>query len=531
VTGQPARRAFYGPADASIDYERDLGDPGSFPFTRGRRLPRTGGSGWIQRELSGEGSPSRSNAQLHRLLEHGALGIDVIGDNPTQAALDPDHPMCAPGVGTTGVSICRLQDFRDLLDGIPLDRVTLSYSLPPAFTVAGQFLVTQERGYDPVVLRGSTIQGPMYTEDCSYATFLPFEIRMRMALDSITFSLAKMPRFHPYLEDTYFISDGGLDPVEEMALGFVEIREITRRLLARGLAIDGFAPRIAMLVNCGMDLFTEIAKVRATRRLYARMMRDEFGARDERSYSVNIAVHTSGLTLTAAQPTNNIVRGALQGFAMAMAGVQGLEISTFDEPFRTPSADAHRVALRTQQIIDLEAGAGAVADPFGGSWFMESLTDQLERAIWDEVERIEAAGEAAELVEGGFFRDIFHRAADRHARRVHSGEQAVVGVNCHTMAPDDDQLLRDVAEARFAADTAHVERIRQWRLSRDVAAVARRLDAVREASRSGADLMAPIMAALQGDASMGEITGALREGVGWPADPFARRAPAVRARA
>ncbi len=526
VPGPEPRQVFYGPADVTDDYDRDLGDPGQFPYTRGRRSSagRASGGGWIHRELSGQGDARRSNAQLRELLAHGALGIDVIGDNPTQSALDPDHPMCAPAVGTTGVSICRALDFVELLEGIPLDRVTLSHSLPAPFAIAGQYLAAGTLGFDPATLRGSAIQGPLYTEDCSYAMFLPFEIRMRLALDSIAFSLETMPRFHPYLEDTYFISDGGLDVVEEMALGFVQLREITRRLLGRGIPVDAFAPRIAMLVNCRMDLFEEIAKIRATRRLFARMMRDEFGAVDERSWSVNIAVHTSGLTLTAAQPVNNIARGALQGLAMAMAGVQGLEISTFDEPFRTPSPTAHVVALRTQQIIQLEARTGEVVDPLGGSWYVESLTSDLERRIDDEVRRIEAQGEIGELVERGFFRSIFHGAMDRHSRQVQSGELPVVGVNCHRMSTDDDRLLRDVAEERFAADRGHVERIRRWRAGRDGAAVAAGLELVRTATADAADLMAPIIGALQCEASIGEITGALREGAGRPADPFARTA-------
>ena len=517
----PPRRRFYGPADAVGEYRTTVGDPGEYPYTRGRR-GSDASSGWIHRELSGEGDPRRSNAQLRDLLANGALGIDVIGDNPTQSALDPDHPMCAPAVGTTGVSICRALDFTELLEGIPLDQVTLSHSLPAAFAIAGQFLAARTLGFDPAALRGSAIQGPLYTEDCSYAMFLPFEIRMRLTLDSIAFSLETMPRFHPYLEDTYFISDGGLDVVEEMALGFVQLREITRRLLGRGIPIDAFAPRIAMLVNCRMDLFEEIAKIRATRRLYARMMRDEFGATDDRSCSINIAVHTSGLTLTAAQPVNNIARGALQGLAMAMAGVQGIEISTFDEPFRTPSPTAHLVALRTQQIIQLETRAGDVVDPLGGSWYVESLTDDLERRIDDEVRRLESLGDIGDLVERGVFRTMFHAAMDRHSRRVHSGELPVVGVNCHSMASADDHLLRDIAQERFAADHQHVERIRRWRTERDTAAAALALERVRAAADDGTDLMGPIVGALSSEASIGEITGALREGSGRPADPFAR---------
>lgn len=409
-------RPFYAPGEADRGYA-ELGDPGAYPYTRGRMGPPAARRrGWIHRELSGEGSPRRSNEQLRSLLARGALGIDVIGDNPTMSALDPDHPMCVPAVGTTGVSLCRKQDFIELVEGIPLDEITLSHSLPPAFALAGQYLASPCHGIDPRVLRGSAIQPPLYSEDCSYSTFLPFETRMRLTLDSIVFALREMPRFHAFLEDTYYISDGGLDAVEEMSLGLLEIREVCRRLLARGLPVDSFAPRIAILVNCRMDLFEEIAKIRATRRMFARMMREEFGATDPRSWSVNIAVHTSGLTLTAAQPANNIVRGAVQALAMAMAGVQGLEISAFDEPFRTPSAIAHQTAIRTQQVIQTETNITAVEDPLGGSWYLESLTDELERRIDAAVRQMEALGDVGTLVESGYFRNIFLHGMDRHSR-------------------------------------------------------------------------------------------------------------------
>jgi methylmalonyl-CoA mutase, N-terminal domain len=503
------------------DYRR-IGDPGSYPFTRGRLRPPHGRpGGWIQRELSGEGSPHRSNEQLRALLAHGALGIDVIGDNPTMSALDPDHPMCVPAVGTTGVSLCRKQDFVELLDGIPLDRITLSHSLPPAFALAGQYLAARDSGLRPEVLRGSAIQPPLYAEDCSYSTFLPFRLRMRMTLDSIAFSLREMPRFHAFLEDTYYISDGGLDVVEEMSLGLLEIREVCRRLLARGLSIDAFAPRIAILVNCRMNLFEEIAKIRATRRLYARMMREDFGATDPRSWSANISVHTSGLTLTAAQPANNIVRGAVQAVAMAMAGVQGLEISTFDEPFRTPSAVAHQLAIRTQQIIQAETNVTAVEDPLGGSWYLESLTDDLDRRIDAAVRRMEALGDVDTLVESGYFRGIFTAAMDRHSSAVQSGQTRIVGVNEHVVPPESDRFLREVAEERFEPDRAHIERIRTWRPNRAGKPLATALERVRgAAAEPDADLMGPIVAALDADATVGEITGCLREGQGLPADPF-----------
>jgi methylmalonyl-CoA mutase N-terminal domain/subunit len=270
-----------------------------------------------------------------------------------------------------------------------------------------------------------------------------------------------------------------------------------------------------------MDLFEEIAKIRATRRLFARMMREEFGATDPRSWSVNIAVHTSGLTLTAAQPANNIVRGAVQALAMAMAGVQGLEISTFDEPFRTPSAIAHQLAIRTQQVIQAETNITAVEDPLGGSYYLESLTDELEHRIDAAVRKTEALGDIGTLVEEGYFRSIFTHAMDRHSSAVQHGDLRIVGVNEHVIPREQDRFLRDIAEARFEPDRAHVERIRAWRPSRPADALRAGLDQVREAAAdSSADLMEPIVAALDAEATIGEITGCLREGLGLPGDPF-----------
>ncbi|MCP5067649.1 MAG: methylmalonyl-CoA mutase, partial [bacterium] len=258
----------YGPDDLQ-EWKPDeqLGDPGVFPYTRGVHAHPEDRGGWIQRELSGEGDPARSNAQFKYLLSKGQTGLDVIGDTPTMACLDPDHPFAVHAVGTQGVSLCRLDDYRELYKDLPLDEITLSHSLQPAFAIAGLYCVAKERGVSPANLRGSVLQVPFYCEDTGYALHMPFDLRLRLSVDSIAFCSEEMPRFHSFLEDTYYISDGGLDAVEEMALGFVEIRGIVRALLERGVAIDTFAPRIAILVNYRMDFFEEIAKIRATRRL------------------------------------------------------------------------------------------------------------------------------------------------------------------------------------------------------------------------------------------------------------------------
>ena len=515
-------KAVYTPADvAALDYPGHLNDPGAYPYTRGRRPATQATGGWIQHELSGEGTPQRSSEQFRYLIAHGATGVDVIGDTPTMAWLDPGHPACAHAVGTQGVSLCRLDDYRQLYEGLPLDRITVSHSLPAPFAIAGLYLSAKERGVDPKGLRGSAIQVPFYCEDCGYATHMPFALRLRLAVDSIGFATRTMPKFHAFLEDTYYISDGGLDAVEEMALGFVEIRYIVRELLRRGVPIDSFAPRIAILVNCRMDVFEEIAKIRATRRLFARMMREEFGAQDARSLAVNITSHTSGLTLTASQPVNNVVRGAVQALALALAGVQAIEISGFDEAFRTPGPEAHLVALRTQQTIQLETNVSNVADPLGGAYYVEALTDEMERRIREMIAMIEGMGDPAALCDGGWFRALFQNAMERYARQVREGRLPKVGVNVHRMADADDTLLREVAERKFEPCRERIADLREFRGARDNPRVKAALQEMRQVTETKTDdLMPPLIAALQEGATMGEITGVMRAGYGHPYDPF-----------
>ena len=511
----------YRPGDlAGFSYEEKLGDPGQFPYTRGRRL-ETGGGNWIWRELSGEGDPKRSNEQLKYLLSKGQMGIDFVADTASYAMLDADHPTARHAVGTQGVSLCRKLDYVDLLRGIPLDSISISASVRAEFGIIGLYMATRELGFDPALLRGSVTQMTLFGEDCCYAVHMPLNLRLRLSCDSIEFASEKMPKFHSFLEDTYYISDGGLNAIEEMALGFTEIRLVVRELLRRGVSIDSFAPRIAILVNGHTDLFETVAKIRATRRLFARMMRDEFGAEDPRSWAVNVTGHTSGLSLTAEQPVNNIVRGAIQALALALAGVQAMEISTFDEAYRTPSPQSHEIGLRTQQIIQLESLVSQVNDPLGGSHFVESLTNDVENRIWQMVTDIEAAGDPLDLSEQGYFRKIFTDTMARNAKWVAEGRIKKVGANCFKIPPEEDTLLRDLAEEKFEPAHDHVETIRRFRSERDPGGVNDALRQVLECARTTEmNMMYSMMEAMEAGATMGEIAGVLRVAYGCPYDPF-----------
>jgi methylmalonyl-CoA mutase N-terminal domain/subunit len=305
-----------------------------------------------------------------------------------------------------------------------------------------------------------------------------------------------------------------------MALGFVELREVVRRLLARGVEVDSFAPRIALLVNCRMDFFAEIAKIRASRRIYARMMREEFGAKDPRSLAINVAAHTSGATMTSRQIANNIARGAIQATALYMAGVRAMEISAFDEAIRTPTREAHIVGLGTQHIVQLETGIADVADPLGGSWYVESLTNDIEEQILARVRYIEEQGDVVRLAEQGFFRAIFAEAMVERAREVTNDRRMVVGVNVNEIPAEQDMLLRDLTEARIEPDYARIDEIRDWRAGRKLGPVVVALDDLERVCREGANVMPALLNALRSDCSMGECIGVLRECHGRAYDPL-----------
>jgi methylmalonyl-CoA mutase N-terminal domain/subunit len=513
-------KAIYTPEDLkNKDYDKHLGAPGEYPYTRGRRAQATGG--WMQRELSGEGEPSRSNEQLKYLLSQGQTGLDVIGDSPCMAYMDPDHPLAANAVGTQGVSLYSLDDYRELFKDIPLESAVVSCSLPSSMAAACLNIIARDNNVPLDRLRGSVIQAPFYVEDCGYASHMPFRLRLRLSVDCIKFCTAEMPKFHSFVEDTYFIAETGLDAANEMALGFIEIRYIIKELLKSGMDIDSFAPRIGILVNCSMDFFEEVAKIRATRRLFARMMREEFGAKDPRSWSAVITCHTSGLSLTAQQPVNNIVRGTVQSMALVMAGVQAMEISAFDEAYRTPSPESHMVGLRTQQIIQLESNVAKVVDPLGGSYFIESLTDEMEKRIWERVLEIEAMGDPAELSDKGWFKRYFEDAMTDYSRRIGDGSLPKVGLNTFEIPEEEDTLLKEVVEGKIEPCWSRIEEIKRFKESRDQARIKDVLLEVCEKSKDEEENLIHITkGALLAGATMGEIAGMMRIAYGVPYDPL-----------
>ena len=322
------------------------------------------------------------------------------------------------------------------------------------------------------------------------------------------------------MEDTYFFNQAGLNAVDEMALGFIEIRHLTRELLRRGVDIDSFAPRIAILVDCNMDFFEEIAKIRATRRLFAKMMKEEFGAKDRRSLSAVITSHTSGLSLTPQQPVNNIVRGTVQSLALVLAGVQALEISAFDEAYRTPSPESHMVALRTQQILHLESNVAKVVDPLGGSYFIESLTDEMEQRIWDRIREIEALGDPADLSDKGWFRSFFEETMAEYSRKIADGSMPKVGLNIFQIPEEEDTLLKEIVEGKIEPWWERIDQVKEYKTKRDPGQIKDALSAVLETARDEEqNLMGATMEAFEAGATTGEIGGAMRMAYNCPYDP------------
>lgn len=511
---------FYEFKDVEHLVDGNIPNPGEFPYTRGRSAKASPKGGWIQRELSGEGDAVKSNEQLKYLLSKGQMGIDIIGDAPTMALLDPDHPLAAHAIGTQGVSLCCKDDFLKLFKDIPMDSVSISTSLMSYFALSGLYIAAKNVDVPLNKLRGSLLETPFFSEDCGYATHLPFDLRVRLSVDAMEYCSLHMPKLHAYVEDTYYFSEAGnISAVEEMALGFIQIRFLVREMLRRGLDIDSFAPRIAILVNCSMDFFEEIAKIRAIRRLFAKMMKEEFGAKDPRSLSCVITCHTSGITLTAQQPVNNVVRGTLQALALVLGGVQAMEISGFDEAFRTPSPESHMVGLRTQQIIELETGVTKVVDPLGGSYYVEHLTEEIEKRIWKFVEDFESKGDTATLVNDGFFRTIFLEAMERHSKQINQGELQIVGLNVHQIPLEEDTMLKDVAEQKISPYYERIQEIKDFKANRDQKLLKQALQKISaQASDPGQNLIPVIIEAMEADATIGEIAGTLRMAYGCPYD-------------
>ena len=514
LSGTPLQ-PIYGEADATHDYERDLGWPGQFPFTRGVHASMYRGRLWTMRQFAGFGTARESNERFKFLLAHGQTGLSVAFDFPTLMGRDSDDPMCRGEVGQVGVAISCLRDMQALMDGIPMDKVSTSMTINgPAPILLALYIACAERmGIDPAVIRG-TVQNDILKEyQAQHAWLVPPEPALRMISDVMAYCSVKVPRFNTISISGYHIREAGSTAAQELAFTLINGCEYVRRGLAAGLEVDAFAPRLSFFFDAHQDFFEEVCKFRAARRIWARKMRDEFGAKDPRSWMLRFHTQTAGVSLTAQQPENNIVRTAFEALAAVLGGTQSLHTNSMDETLSLPTEKAVKIALRTQQIIAEETEVTHVMDPLGGSYFVEAQTDRLEAEALRYFEEVEQLGGVVPALEAGFFQREIHLSAVAYQRALEAGRKRVVGVNCFVEEEGDGPAIQihKIDPATEAESRAALARLRS---ERDGAAVARELDAIRRACRGSENLLERFAAAAHADCTVGEIAQVLREEFG-----------------
>ena len=495
---------------AEGDYGERLGFPGEAPFTRGIHPTMYRGRFWTMRQYAGFGAAEESNRRYHYLLAQGQTGLSVAFDLPTQMGFDSDHPLAEGEVGRVGVAIDSLADMEKLLAGLPLDRISTSMTInATAAHLLGLYaLVAESRGVPAAKLSG-TVQNDLLKEYIARGTYIyPPEASLRLTTDIIAYCVAEMPGWNPISISGYHIREAGSTAVEEVAFTLANGITYVDAAVRRGLAVDEFGPRLSFFFNAHSDFMEEVAKYRAARRLWGRIMRERFGARNEAACRLRFHAQTAGSSLTAQQPEVNAVRVALQALAAVLGGAQSLHTNAYDEALSLPSEAAARLALRTQQVIAEESGIASFVDPLGGSYALEDLTDAIEAEAARTIAQIDGMGGMLSAIESGWVQRQIHRSAYRTQREIESGERRVVGVNCHEEAED----RRPAADFRvdLGVEAAQREAVARVRAERSAAEVEKALDQVRRTAEGRENLMPPLIAALRTRATIGEVSDALR---------------------
>jgi methylmalonyl-CoA mutase N-terminal domain/subunit len=513
--------ACYGPDDvAGLSYADDLGDPGAYPYTRGIYPDMYRGRLWSRRQLCGFGSPALTNRRLHYLIDQGESAVNIAFDIPTNSGVDSDHPLARGDVGLQGMPISTLEDMEEALHGIPLDKVSVNLSTIGVTMLMAFYLVAaRRRGYDPGQLRGTILNDTLGDTFCGYKrSFVPADLALRLAVDCVEHCIHQVPRWNPLSVDGYNIRENGVTAPQEIAFSFALAKEYLNEGLRRGLPIDELAPRITFTASVEMDFFEEVAKLRAARRLWARIVHDQFGGRDERALKYKFHVHTAGSSLTRQQPLNNLIRVTVEAMAGVMAGTQSLHTCSFDENMGLPTEGSVELALRTQQILAFESRIASVADPLAGSYYVESLTNRMEAEIETLLAAIDELGGMIRAQESGWAYDLIDAEALRLQRQVESGARTVIGVNRGLSADDREGEVR-VHEVPDQVVREHVARLARHKAERDGAALAPALAELRAAAEQPVrNLLPPAMAAIERGATLGELNGTIRLGYGYPYD-------------
>jgi methylmalonyl-CoA mutase, N-terminal domain len=499
----------YLPAHPDPEYMHQLGFPGEYPFTRGVQPTMYRGRLWTMRQYAGFATAEETNRRFHYLLEQGQTGLSVAFDLPTQIGYDADDPLAIGEVGRVGVSISSLQDMQRLLEGLPLDRVSTSMTInaPAAVLLAMYLAVAQRRGIEVSKLRG-TIQNDVLKEYVARGTYIyPPQPAMRLVTDVFRYCKDHVPRWNTISISGYHMREAGATAAQEIAFTLANAIAYTRAALTAGLSVDDFAPQLAFFFASHNHFLEEVAKFRAARRLWAHIMRDEFGARDSRSWRLRFHTQTGGSTLTAQQPVNNVVRVTLQALAAVLGGTQSLHTNSMDEALSLPTEEAVQVALRTQQILAHETGIADTIDPLAGAYAVEALTDAVERQARDYLRRIAEMGGALAAVESGFMQREIQEAAYQAQRDFESGQSVVVGVNRYA-----SEQAATLPRLRIdpAIEQAQRQRLAELRARRDAAAAQQMLERLSHAAEAGDNLIPPFIDCLNADLTLGEICGRLR---------------------
>jgi methylmalonyl-CoA mutase N-terminal domain/subunit len=501
----------YTPDNVELDYERDLGFPGAYPFTRGVYPSMYRGRLWTMRQFAGFGTAAETNERFRYLLDHGQTGLSTAFDMPTLMGYDSDHARSLGEVGREGVAIDSLADMETLFSGIPLGEVSTSMTInsPSAMLVAFYACVAEQQGVPWSELRG-TAQTDILKEYIAQKEWIfPPEPSMRLVVDLIEWSSREMPRFHPISISGYHIREAGSNAVQELAFTLLDGFAYVEACIERGMDVDEFAPRFSFFFNAHLDFFEEIAKYRAARRIWARELRERYGAKDPRSWLMRFHTQTAGVSLTAQQPEVNIVRTALEALAAVLGGTQSLHTNSFDEALALPTEDAVRIALRTQQVIAHETGVGNTIDPLGGSYYLEHLTNRLEEEAYDYFRRVRELGGVIPAIEENFFQREIAEASFRYQSEVEAEQRVVVGVNRYVLADESPLELLRIDPALERQQIGSVQAVRE---RRDAAKVEQRLAALKAgAAREDVNLMPLIVDAARDYVTMGEMCDALRE--------------------
>jgi len=518
TSSEPINR-LYTPLDvADMDYASDLGPPGEYPYTRGVHPTLHRGKLWTMRMFAGFGTAEETNKRFHYLLDQGQTGLSIAFDLATLMGYDTDQPEALGEFGKCGVAVSSLKDMEILLDGIPLDKVSSSMTInsPAAIIWAMYIAAAEKQGVRPDQLRG-TIQNDILKEFIAQKEFIfPPEPSMRLVVDTMEYGTNTVPQWNTISISGYHIREAGSTAAQELAFTLSDGMEYVRWGIERGMDVDAFAPRLSFFFNAHNDFFEEIAKYRAARRIWAREMKETFGAKNPRSWLCRFHTQTAGVSLTAQQPEINVVRVAVQALAAVLGGTQSLHTNSLDEALALPSEHAVTIALRTQQILAEESGVANTIDPLGGSFFVEAQTDRIEQQAYDYFRRIEELGGVLPAIDKGFFQSEISDAAYRYQREIDAGERKIVGVNAYA---ENKPLTVPLLEMDPQGYERQVSRLEEVRKTRDNGRVGQTLDRLRIACQGTENTMPYIMEAVHAYATLGEIVGVMKEVLGTYEEP------------